>query len=121
MAKIYTNICEKCGGGVEVRQEGSSQALYCTKCDWAIVTTCIPEILKDVTIYHLHIINGNQNDLSHIKIVASISGFNFLNTKKLLYSASPIVFSGKAIDISKAKKQLEQIGLITETTPQFKW
>jgi hypothetical protein len=110
--------CEKCGGKMEARQEGSTQGLFCTPCDWSVVTTHIPEIKLDATLYAVTACNGDFDDASHVKAVAQISGLNFLAARKLLQQELPVVFKGVAVDVLKVRRTLSQAGIDCNVTPE---
>ena len=107
---------------MEIRQEGSTQELFCTNCDWSIVTTYIPEILLDETLYEVSIIVGDPQNKQHIKTVAQVASVNFLAARKLLQEQSPfVVFRGIATEVVKVREVLCMVGLVYEITPEFHW
>jgi hypothetical protein len=107
---------------MEARREGSIQGLFCTNCDWSIVTTYIPEILLDETLYEVSIINGDAQNKQHIKTVAQVASVNFLAARKLLQEQSPfVVFRGIATEVVKVREVLCMVGLVYEITPEFHW
>ena len=106
---------------MELRKQGSSQGLFCTKCDWAVVTTYFPDIVRDTTNYHIYLINGNPHDATHIKMVADITKLNYIKSKALLMSESPEIFVGRAVDIIELRDRLNQAGLFTDISPDFTW
>lgn len=114
-------VCEKCRGKAELRHQGSTQGIYCTQCDWAVVTTFFPEIKKDMTQYEVRITYGDASDESQIKAVASIAGINFLAARKLLKEPQPLVFSGRAVKVLEVKKDLEAVGLTCLISPEFNY
>ncbi|MBW8849770.1 MAG: hypothetical protein JF600_03210 [Xanthomonadales bacterium] len=112
-------LCEKCGGAMEVRREGSTQGLYCTQCDWAVVTTVFPEIKKDMTQYEVRVTQGDVHNDGQIKAVASAAGVNFLAARRLLGEREPLVYSGRAIKVLEVKNSLESAGLTCVISPAF--
>jgi hypothetical protein len=113
--------CEKCGSPTVMRSEGSTQGLYCTKCDWSVVTTHIPEILLDTTVYEIRLTGGDYRNEEHVKTVAHVSGVNFLAARKLLQQKSPLVFTGLASRIVEIRKTLNSVNLKHQINPAFFW
>ncbi|MFZ6721378.1 hypothetical protein [Undibacterium sp. Ji49W] len=115
-------VCEKCGGLIEVRREGSTQGLFCTKCDWSLVTTYLPEILRDETTYEVSVTLGYYKNDQHIKTVAELAGVNFLKARKLFQAHTNfVVFTGKASQATLVKDALQLAGLSYEIKPPFPW
>jgi hypothetical protein len=115
-----TTVCEQCGGQIELRQEGSTHGLYCTRCDWSIVTTHIPEITLDTTSYEVRV-DGDCRNEGHVKAAAEVSGMNFLAARKLLQEPRSIVFTGRAVDVMRAREILTAAGMGCTINPDFRW
>jgi hypothetical protein len=116
------SVCEKCGGPVELRHEGSTQGLFCTKCDWSVVTTRLPEILGDETSYEVTVSSGDYTNEQHMKTVATLTGLNYLAARKLMQShADFVVFTGKASQVAAIRKKLELARLSYKIKPPFPW
>lgn len=113
--------CEKCGGKMEMRREGSTQGLFCTQCDWSMVTTHIPEIRLDTTLYEVSACDGDFDNASHVKTVAQLSGVNFLAARKLLQREFPVVFKGVAADVLNVRETLTKAGITSKVAPEFPW
>ena len=111
--------CEKCGGELEYRQEGSVQGLFCKNCDWAVVTTAIPAVLQDDTPYEVRLAGGDPRNESHIKAVAQVSGVNFLSARTLLQQPDPLVFKGEAAKVVEIRRALQGAGLKYDIRPPF--
>jgi tRNA(Ile2) C34 agmatinyltransferase TiaS len=114
-------ICEKCGSEMEFRREGSSQGLFCTNCDWSVVTTYIPEILLDETLYEVIITDGNPQNKKHISTVSHAGNINFLSARKSLREGSFVVFKGIATEVVEIRKTLDSAGLSYKIAPEFPW
>ena len=54
-------------------------------------------------------------------MIATITEKNFLATKKILESVSPLIFKGNASDVYKIRANLEEIGLEVDIYPKFNW
>lgn len=119
---ISTNrVCEECGSPLEVRAEGSTQGLYCTKCDWAVVTTGMPEIRRDTAIYEVFVTGGNFKDEQQVKVISEVSGENFLAARKLLQMPGKTVFRGRAAKVVEVRDALEKAGIHYKIEPMFKY
>jgi hypothetical protein len=113
--------CEACGGDIEFRREDSVQGLSCKNCDWAVVTTYIPQIDIDETIYRVRVSDADFRNENHVRIVSAVSGLNFLAARRLLQQEKPLVYEGKAPDVLQAREKLVNAGLRTEISPQFNY
>jgi hypothetical protein len=111
--------CEKCGGEMEFRQEGSVQGLFCKNCDWYLVTTHIPAIQLDETDYEVRATGGDFHNEAHVKAVAEVSGRNFLGARKLLQESEPLVYRGKAPEVARAHGVLTTAGVGVQILPPF--
>ncbi len=116
------SICEICGGPAEIRNEGSTQGLFCEKCAWSVVTTCLPEILRDEILYDVTVISGEFKNEQHIKTTAKLTGTNFLAARKLLQTESSfVVFKGNASRVSSVRDVLNLACMTYEIQPSFPW
>jgi hypothetical protein len=111
--------CTRCGGDMESRREGSAQGLFCKSCDWSVVTTRIPAILLDETIYEVRLMGGDFRNDTHIKAVAEASGQNFLGARKQLQEREPLVYKGHAPEVARAAAVLTAAGMSVQITPPF--
>lgn len=114
-------MCEKCGAVMIVCREGSAQGLYCTRCDWSIVTTKISEIWLDATDYEIFVRGADYRNKRHVKVVSEVSGANFLVARKLLQDTRSIVFKGKAVKVAAVRKILGAAGMACVIRPGFPW
>lgn len=111
--------CTQCGSDMEARREGSTQGLFCKNCDWAVVTTYIPALLLDETIYEVRATGGDFHKNAHVKAVAEVSGRNFLGARKLLQEREPLVYTGKAPEVARAEAVLTAADIGIQITPPF--
>jgi hypothetical protein len=111
--------CEQCGGELEFRTKGSVQGYFCKTCDWALVTTFIPDIQLDETIYKVTIADGDYRNKSQIKAVAEISNINFLSAQKLLRQRNVMIFQGEAPRVLKVRDTLNAVSLTYDIQPPF--
>jgi len=121
MTNTAIEVCEKCGGALVIRQEGNTQGLYCTKCNWSVVTTHIPEFMLDSTKYEVRVCRGDYRNGQHVKAVSKVSSMNFLASRKLLQEVEPLVFSGEAADVIRVREILSAAGMVCEINPEFRW
>jgi hypothetical protein len=111
--------CTRCGGDMEPRREGSAQGLFCKSCDWSVVTTQIPAILLDETIYEVRLMGGDFRNDAHVKAVAEVSGRNFLGARKQLQERESLVYKGQAPAVARAEAVLTAAGISVQITPPF--
>lgn len=111
--------CEKCGSDAEYRIEGSTEGLFCTKCDWAIVTTYIPNIAQDITKYKVFLSAADFKNKDHIKVVSMVSNKNLLQARKMIQEKKPVLFEGEAIEVDKVRNALNSVGVKYEIDPTF--
>lgn len=111
--------CTQCGGDMAFRREGSTQGLFCKHCDLSVVTTYIPAMLLDETIYEVRATGGDFRNETHVKAVAELSGRNFLGARKLLQEREPLVYKGKAPAVARAEAVLTAAGIGIQIEPDF--
>lgn len=111
--------CDKCGLAVEWRRGESVQGPFCNQCGWLAVTTYIPPLYLDDTVYEVRACGGDYKNKSHIKTVAELSGRNFLEARKLLEQDAPVVFKGEARAVCRVRDALVAAGLGYRIEPPF--
>ena len=111
--------CEKCGSDTEYRVEGSTEGLFCTKCDWAIVTTHIPKIAQDITRYKVFLSSADFENIDHVKAVSKVSIQNLVQARKMIQERRPLLFEGEAIEVDKVRYVLSSVGVKYEIEPNF--
>lgn len=110
--------CEKCGAVAKEYREGHSRGWICDVCGWGCVTTYYEPYETDMTTYSI-VIYDNEVCVNKIKVIARITGVNYLKAKTLLESNEAIVFSGNAKEIFEVKKILLDNAIIFKVTPEF--
>jgi hypothetical protein len=114
--------CPECGGALEARREGSTQGLFCTKCDWSVVTTYLPDVLRDTTSYQVSVTSADFKNDQHLKAVAHLTGINLLAARKLLQAPGDfVVFTGLAQEVTSVRDTLRAAGLGFKIEPSFPW
>jgi hypothetical protein len=112
--------CDACGGELEFRREGSVQGYYCKNCGWSVVTTYIPEVELDETIYQVRVSGADYHNEAQVRAVASAAGTNFIEARRLLKDdPHPLIFEGRANQVVKARAALVAVGLRFAISPQF--
>lgn len=116
------SVCPQCGSAIELRREGSTQGMFCTRCEWSVVTTVLPDILRDTSTYTVKVTQGDFRDDRHLKAVAQLAGVNMLASRKLLQqSGGFVVATGSAREIAAARDELVSVGLGVSIEPPFPW
>ncbi len=100
-------LCEKCGSRIQGKNFDSTSGLFCTNCDWCIVTTYIPEIVEDVTKYRVFLLNANSKNINQIKVLSKIANTNYLKAKKMIEYENTLIFEGRASEVFEALKDLD--------------
>ena len=115
-------ICKKCGGEMVSIVEGSVQGLKCSQCgEWDYVTTYLPEIYSDKTIYSVFLQPGNPATLQTIKNVVSVANCNFIKAKEFLCKTGHKIFEGTAQATLEAVNKLKSAGIRYVISPDFKY
>lgn len=111
--------CEACGCSLDYRREDRAQGRFCQRCDWSVATTFFSAIDIDETRYDIRLRGGDPYNGLHVAAVAKVSGQGFAAVRHLLHDNDPLVFSGKATDVVKARALLAAAGLQWEILPPF--
>jgi transposase-like protein len=116
---IETIQCEICGSDTVHRVENNTQGFFCTKCNWALVTTYIPEIAQDVTKYRIYLCHADFKNQKHIKALSQIANINFLQARRKIQENKPLILEDNALAIEKAKKFFDELLIKYEIEPDF--
>ena len=117
-----TIICQKCGGEMVPTVEGSVQGLKCSQCgEWDYVTTYLPEIYSDKTIYSVFLQPNNPATMQMIKNIAAVANCNFIKAKELLCTTGQKILEGTAQTILEAVGKLKSAGIRYVISPDFKY
>ncbi len=93
--------------------------MFCKKCDWSLVTTYIPKIKMDTTIYSINLIEADLKNIEQIKAISKVSGMNYLDTRNLLQQKNKTIYEGEAMKILKVKDILDSVGVKYSIVPEF--
>lgn len=111
--------CQRCGSDIEFLRKGNSQGMFCKNCDWSLVTSYIPKIKTDTTVYSIYIIEADLRNIEQLKTISKVSGMNYLDTRNLLLQENKKIYEGQAIKIMEIKKALDTVGVKYCITPEF--
>ena len=117
---IEINKCQDCGANLEHRIKGSTQGLFCERCDeWVIVNTYIPEIRRDETRYKIYLHSADSKNKQHIKALAKAANINFLQARKMIQEDKPLILEDKAVVVDKARKIFNDLSIQYDIKPLF--
>lgn len=114
-------LCEKCKTNMIYVREKSVQGWSCPTCGWGIVTTYIDKIHQDMTEYSIFTKRVANIDKDKIKVISQIAGVNYIVAKQMLEKEGICILKAKAIDIKKAKCELEKVHIPFEVIPEFNY
>lgn len=112
--------CEYPDCEAEAKVEGSTQGLYCSKCQrWLVVATYIPPIDSDVQEYRVIVVGGDYRNTEHVKAISSVSNLNFLQARNVLQEAAAEVLKDRARTVQSAVSLLARVGIRYRIEPDF--
>ena len=114
-------ICEKCREKMKWCIEGCIQGWKCPSCGWDIVTTYIDDIYTDETEYSLYIKKVSEISIEKIKLVARISGVNFIIARQMLEKEDNCILKAKAPKIKEAIVKLQGLNIEYFVNPVFNY
>lgn len=113
-------LCEKCGHEMVSIDKKFPIGKTCPNCGWGWATSYIEPIYNDMQIYNVKLNGVASVTKDTIKIIAEITGQNFLQTKKILENLPQIVFTGKAPEVAKICGIMKSNqGVEFEVSPEF--
>lgn len=114
--------CIKCG--YKTNSESISAGyvteivVKCPNCGWTVVTTEMMDIVNDLTKYNIVIDLGNAVEKENMRMISKVSGYNILESKKLLTDGG-IMLSEFAINIIDIIPQLDITNIKYHIEPEF--
>ena len=114
-------LCEKCKTNMIRVCENSVQGWSCPVCGWGTLTTYIDGMHQDMTEYSIYTKSVANIDKDKIKVISQIAGVNYIVAKKMLEKEDICILKAKAIDIKKARSELENVNIPFEITPEFSY
>ncbi|AFY53405.1 hypothetical protein Riv7116_0820 [Rivularia sp. PCC 7116] len=117
---IEINKCQNCAANLEHRIKGSTQGLFCERCDkWVIVTTYIPAIRQDETKYKIYLLLADSQNKQHIKALAKAANINFLEARKMIEEDKSLILEDKAVEIDRVREILHDLSIKYDIEPLF--
>jgi hypothetical protein len=113
-------LCPVCSGLTEEINEGKTTGIRCTQCEWSVVTTSTSPIDQDTTLYEVHVKKSDHPNEKQIKLISSLGEINFLIARKKIIEGE-LIFRGKAHQVVSIKNKLNDVNLLFEINPCFKW
>lgn len=114
-----TDKCPVCNHDLIPFTEGSTTGVRCSHCDYSIVTTYIEPLYEDDNIYTLILEAGNSVDMPTIKVIAKITGKNYIFSKHCLEKVPTIIAKGVASEIIELKRQLDSSEVKYSISPEY--
>jgi hypothetical protein len=114
-------VCMRCGSETECRQQGYTQIISCTKCNWSLATTNFPKIETDRTIYSLYISEADYKNTAHISAISKVFGMNYLESRRFLLQEEKPIYKGYAMEIMEIKNYFDSIGIKYNIIPTFNY
>ena len=110
--------CPECGTIMNESYDKPALNLTCPKCGYKIATTRWEEIDLDDKKYEIVLVANNNPTLDQIKVVSSITGVNFINSKDNIVSGKSI-FKGSPIKVKNVAKILKEKNVDYTISPRF--
>ena len=117
----WTGKCDECDIDLVYCQQESTITWTCPACGWDLVTTYISPIYQDINKYEIFLLKNISPKVDQLRVIARISGLNFIEAKKLLGSDEAFLFEGKAADVLPIKTQLEQEEIGFRIVPEYNY
>ncbi|MEM9638011.1 MAG: hypothetical protein AAGA94_10230 [Pseudomonadota bacterium] len=112
--------CEYPNCEAEAKVEGSTQGLYCAKCQkWLVAATYIPAIDSDMQVYRIIMVSGDFRNTEHVKAISNVSNVNFLQARNALRETAAEVIRDKARTVQTAASLLNDAGIRYRIEPDF--
>ena len=111
--------CEVCGSKTEYRIEASTKGLFCTQCDWSVVSTCIPEIEQDIIKYKVFLLPIDNINKDKIKVLAKAANINLIQAKKMYKERKPFILEAEAIEVNEVRKIFDDWSINYVIEPDF--
>jgi hypothetical protein len=114
--------CPSCGRLTERWINRSTQGAYCPACQrWDWVTTYLPPILDDRTVYRVGLMPNASPTAAQVRAVARVGGGNFPQAKRTLAEGSGTLFQGDAQAVLPVLATLDGAGVAHTVEPPFRW
>lgn len=111
--------CEKCGTEMKCIKDGHSLSWICSTCGNGVATSFFNAYETDVNTYIVTLTASFKASVNDLRLIAEISGCNYIEAKKKIESAPIDLFRGKAVHVKEIKKKMEAAGINFEIKPDF--
>lgn len=109
---INITKCDKCGSIMQLKTNGLSLEWICKNCDNAIVTTNVNLLNQMNRLYTLYIINGDYQNIEHIRFLSQTKNINYIQARNLLKNQKKIdIISAKNDIIEKIVLQMDKLNM----------
>lgn len=115
--------CEECGNIMNPFMDDKHWELgwRCPFCGWSVVTTYVPEIYADATVYSLYITNRSEINVDKIKLLSEIAKVNFLTSRQMLEGKEVCVLKAKAPEMKERIDKLQKLEIDFMVRPMFRY
>ena len=116
------DICPKCGGNLVFFRQNSTQGYYCSKsdCQYSCVTTYLPEIVKDTTIYEVYITSLGTNWKQNIVFLALNFNLNIQEARKFKIPGQ-LLLKADAVKVFEIRQRLRDRKINIVIKPKYKY
>lgn len=115
-------LCPACAGPLKSCREGNARELFCPKCDWSLISVCLPCVMRDVQTYVVTVTAGNYKNREHLITLAQLVKVSPLQARKLLRERKGVVVcTGPASKVITVRDALRKVGLAFAIEPRFPW
>lgn len=115
-------VCPDCGHELVSKTELRVSGLFCSHCEWSVVTTYFPETLKDCTKYKIWVESADFKNESQLRVVAKLRGINLLAARDLLKRQERFfVAEGFAQEVLTIQADLLSAQVKISIEPPFPW
>ena len=112
-------ICEKCGTEMVPIDPDKPVGMKCPECGYGWVTSHIEPKLEDVTVYSIILEQGNEPSVEAIKAVSNVANCNFIRAKAMIVGAPQKMIEGRAVDIERYAKLLDEASVKYYIEPEW--
>ncbi|QQS03525.1 MAG: hypothetical protein IPK50_14600 [Fibrobacterota bacterium] len=113
--------CCQCGGDVFAKIEHSVEGLYCRCCGWNVVTTYIPESVRENQVHEFKLTGIQGHNFNQISVIAKLLGVGFLEAKKAIGTDGSVVVQLGVIEFSEQIANLIRWDIIVVIPQTCKW
>lgn len=112
-------ICPKCGSIMMPIDPKKPVGMICSSCNWSWVTSYPNPMDEDTTEYVIRVVSCTNLSTAAMKLLADISGKNFLYVHKQLQAGEWCLISGHAREIKEYADRLALLNIPYTVSPDF--